>query len=198
MKRIFVLFLLIIFFCLSGCSSREPTLHLLSDLGGQKICKVALLPFINNSDYDQGHLIVQRIFETELNNAVPVEIVAEGDVRKIYQQLRIYPNQMPDLEQLRVLGSRLGVQALIGAKVMVMEEKTASSCKVNPMLAINFHVFDGKTGRSLWTSYYRKEGREYQTVMHFGQINTISELSRIMSREIIEKWFSKGVMECEG
>jgi hypothetical protein len=33
--------------------------------------------------------------------------------------------------------------------------------------------------------------------MHFGLVNTVTQLSRIMANEVIEEWYAEGMKRCE-
>ncbi len=159
------------------------------DLEGKKIQSVAVLPFLNNSSFDQGGTVVQRIFASELEKADDISVCMEGDIRGIYRELRIFSYQLPDIEQRRILGSRLGADVLISGSVEEMDENSSGKY-INPVLALGLRAYDAESGRTVWTTYYKREGRDYRTVMHFGLINTISGLTREMSGEILQEWFS--------
>jgi TolB-like protein len=195
-SRYFFLFLLIpLLFGVSSCTSSRPSLEKKNVYQGESICSVALLPFINDSRFEQGNLISQRVFAAELSRIAGIEVSSEGDVQNIYQELHIFPHQHPDIEQIRVLGSRLDVQLVISGRITEMEEKMGDS-HVNPVLALTLQVYDAKSGKTMWTTYHRREGRNYRTVMHFGLVNTVTQLSRVMSDEIIEEWFAEGMKQC--
>ncbi|MFH1216190.1 MAG: hypothetical protein V1706_06790 [Pseudomonadota bacterium] len=165
------------------------------DYQGNGVCKVALLPFGNASRFDQGEVVFQRIFGSRIIRNTDIDIASEGDVRNIFNELRIYPNALPDLDQLRVIGSRLKADLLIGGRITEMEEKMGGNF-VNPVLSVDIKVYDGKTGEILWTTYHRREGKEFRKIMHFGLVNTVTQLSRIMSDEILEVWAEQGVKKC--
>ncbi|MFZ5773627.1 MAG: hypothetical protein ACOY4W_19575 [Thermodesulfobacteriota bacterium] len=194
--RYFFLFLLIALLPgFSSCTSAKPLLEKKNVYEEESICKVALLPFINSSRFEQGNLVMQRVFAAELSRLAGIEISSEGDVQNIYQELRIFPNQLPSIEQLRVLGSRLDVQLIINGRITEMEEKIGDNY-VNPVLALTLQVYDAKSGKTMWTTYHRREGSDYRKVMHFGLVNTMTQLSRITSDEIIEEWFAEGMKPC--
>ncbi len=181
--------------CLS-CSSSPLLVQKKKEYAGNGVCRAAILPFVNASRFDQGDVVFQRIFATQMSGATGIDIVAEGDVRKLYAELRIYPNTFPDIEQLRVLGSRLKADLLIGGRVVEMEEKMGGNF-VNPVLSVDMQTYDGRSGEILWTTYHRREGKEFRKVMHFGLVNTITQLSRIMADEIVHVWTEEGVKQCE-
>jgi TolB-like protein len=194
--RYFFSFLLIaILFAVSSYTSSRPSLEKKNVYEGVSACAVALLPFTNASRFEQGDLISQRVFAAELNRVGGIAVASEGDVQNIYRELRIFPNQPPDIEQIRVLGSRLDVQLLISGRITEMEERMGDNY-VNPVLALTLQVYDAKSGKTMWTTYHRREGSDYRTVMHFGLVNSVTQLSRIMSDEIIEEWFAEGMKQC--
>ncbi|MFH1020475.1 MAG: hypothetical protein V1782_07680 [Pseudomonadota bacterium] len=121
----------------------------------------------------------------------------EGDVVKIYRQMRLKPWDIPDVEQLRVIAVRLGVDTLIVGEVLEMDEKVTQS-RVSPVLSLQVRVYDGKSGFLQWSSLYRREGGDYQKMMHFGMVNTVSELGKKMVREILGVWKEKGLLACVG
>jgi hypothetical protein len=158
------------------------------------ICKIAVLPLINDTEYRQGGVIFYRIFVAELNKVKGLAISQEGDVRKIYRQMRVDPKQTPDMEQLIILGDRLGVQAFITGKIIKMSEKKGQM-DAKPVMAVNMKMLNAANGRIMMTTYESETGEDYRKVMHFGLVNTITELASLMSQKISEKWF-KGETLC--
>jgi len=194
--RYFFIFLLVaLLLGVSSCTSSRLSLEKKNVYEGESICSVALLPFINGSRFEQGNLIMQRVFAAELTRIAGIEVASEGDVQNIYRELRIYPNQLPSIEQIRVLGSRLDVQLVISGRITEMEEKMGDNY-VNPVVDLTLQVYDAKSGQTMWSTYHRREGADYRKVMHFGLVNTVTQLSRIISDEIIEEWFAEGMKQC--
>lgn len=179
--------LLLVLACFS-CAGVQPRVQRLASLQEKEIKRAAVLPFLNSSDFNQGGTVVQRIFTSELDKTGGITVSREGDVRSIYRELHIFPYQMPGIEQRRILASRLRADILISGTVKEMEENSSGSF-LNPFLALELQVYDGESGRTMWTTHYQKEGRDYRKVLHFGLINTVSGLSRRMSKEILKEWF---------
>lgn len=176
----------------SGCAANKPNLQRLTPLPAGKICRVAVLPFIDNSEFDQGGLVVTRVFTAEFARRGNYMVLPEGDVRNVYRHLRIPPGKMPDVEQIQILGNQMEAQLIVVGNIYDMEERTTDGYTANPVLALNLQLLDPKSGNIIWTTYHRREGAQYRTFMHFGLINTISELARRVSQEILEQWFSAG------
>jgi hypothetical protein len=194
--RCFFYFLLVfLLLACSACAVYAPSPEKKNGYECDPVCRVVFLPFINSSRFEQGNVIVQRILGAELTRIGGAEVASEGDVRNIYRELRIFPNQHPDIEQIKVIGSRLDAQIIISGRISEMEEKMGDNY-VNPVLGVMLQVYDGKSGKSLWSTYHRKEGSDYRKIMHFGLVNTVTQLSRIMADEIIEQWFAEGMKRC--
>jgi hypothetical protein len=175
----------------SGCGLPPPNLQQLAPIARDSICRVAILPFNNETSYSQGDIIMYRVFAAELSHRGKFMITPEGDVRKILHQMHTVPGEDFNIEQIRILADRLQAQLLITANIIEMDENMSSN-RTNPTLAIIFRILDADSGRILWVTYHRREGGQYRKVMHFGVVNTVTELVRRVSHEIIESWFTVG------
>lgn len=189
-----VVFLLGVF-ALSGCGAKKPYVQEFTQKPQAERQSIAVLPFANRSGYDQGGKIVHRLVLVELMQQCNLRVALEGDVYKVYRQMRLKPWDIPDVEQLRILAVRLGVDTLIAGEVLEMDEKVTSG-GVSPALSIQVRVYDGKSGLIQWSSLYRREGGDYQKMMHFGMVNTVSELGKKMVQEILGVWKEKGLLSC--
>lgn len=182
----------------SGCSIKEPPTVLeqgpLPDQG--KICRVAVLPFVNQTEYKQADDVFARIFVSELVNSGNYQAAQEGDVRKFLQQMQVLPNQLPSIEQLRALADRLGAQVIISGLVVEMVDKNEVGFKLDPSVAVIIRIIEGASGRTLWATYNRREGKQYRWIMHFGLVNSVAALSKHVSAEIVEAWHKKGFLKC--
>ncbi|MDH5298054.1 MAG: hypothetical protein OEV91_03465 [Desulfobulbaceae bacterium] len=194
-KHLLCCSLLLLAIVAGGCGPRPPQLQQLAPMPQEPLCRIALLPFINESNYAQADLIVYKIFMSELANAANFDIAQEGDVRKTYRQLRIYPQQQPSFEQLRILADRLNAQMLITGTVHEAQETSTGNFN-NPSLTISLQLIDARSGRILWNTYHTKKGDQYQKVMHFGMVSTLSGLAQRMSREVISLWLREGMKPC--
>lgn len=185
-----------IVFFLSCCTSlNDPILNQMAPMLSEDYCRIAVLPFLNESQYKQGDTILQKVFIAELIKAGDYSIAQEGDVLKLYQQIKIFSGHSPDYEQFRIISDRLNVQLLITGRIIEMNENLIN-LNVNPEIALTVQIFDAKTGTILWTTYHRKNGEQYRTLLHFGKINSITTLAQVMTQEMIEKWISEGFRKC--
>lgn len=186
----------VILFAVVGCAGRnDPFLQRMAVLPKGEICNIAVLPFKNETDYPQGDILACRIFMAELINTGHYRIAQEGDIRRIYQQMNIFPGQMPDFDQIRMLSTLLDAQLIIAGKVIEMSDKKIAD-QVNPKLALSLQIYEGSSGRSLLSTYHRREGSQYRKVMHIGLINTVTSLAQRMSQEILASWNQEGLQKC--
>jgi hypothetical protein len=193
-------YLLICFFLVFlfvGCSKQLPVVHKLSSLPGEGICRVAILPFINESDFPQGDTIFYRVFTSEMPRYEHFELIQEGDVREAFRKARVAPGLKElDLENLRIIGNYLNADVLIEGTIIELDEYNNRGSVV-PFMSLNIQLIDAPTGRLLWSTYHRREGEEYRKIMHFGMVNTTTRLARRISEEIIKRWLTEGlVLKC--
>ena len=161
-----------------------------------RICRVAVLPFLNDSDFLFADAIVSKVFSAQLQEMGDYLIVQDGDILKIYQQLHILPGVAPTLEQLQIIADRAHAQLLISGVVLEMRENRGEHGTVNPLLIEEIQIRDGRNGETLWTVFHRRQGTDYKKTMHFGTLHTVTGLSRQMTEEIINLWFKKGLTQC--
>jgi hypothetical protein len=192
-------YLLLMMLFISGCASKElPYLQRLRPLpADEHICRVAVLPFTSESDYPQSTAMVYKVLTAELNTLGNYIVTQEGDVDKLYLQLRILPGQPPTREQLQILANRLNVQLLFTGHVMEMRDHAGANGSVNPVLAMRVNILDGHSADILWSIYHRRQGMDYQKAMHFGTINSMAGLCKQICVEIINLIFNKGLSQCD-
>jgi TolB-like protein len=181
-----------------SCAVREPPIIMkMADLPlGGDICRIAVLPFTNQTDYRMADTIYTRVFTSELIGKSNYIVSQEGDVRNILNQLRMLPGEVLSSEQLRALADRLGVQVVITGAVLEMRDKIRYGQRLDPSLAVVVRILEASSGRTIWTTYNRSEGNQYRIVMHFGLINSINALAQRSAAEIFEAWEKKGFKEC--
>lgn len=180
----------------SGCvpSASGPQFQQLNQIP-QPICQIAVLPFVNTTDYVQGGTIFYRIFIAELNRLGGFSIAHEGDVRRILRQMKVNPKETPSYEQSQVLADRLGVDAIITGEIVTMDDEKGV-LETDPLLAVNLKIQEAGSNRPLITTYHRRRGGDYRKVMHFGLVNTMTSLAVKVSDEILEIWFTEGLKPC--
>ncbi len=186
--------LLLFTLLVNGCSSKYPKIEEVRPLPDDFNCRVAVLPFIDQSEYPQGARLFYKVFSAELS-AAGFQVVHEGDVQDMYRQLKIYRNQDPTDEQLRIIGKRVDSDILIGGDILrLYERKDAGQVETEATFVL--YIFDAKTGQFTWGTYHKRRGKDYNKLLHFGTINSVIGLIEIMFQEVVELWFEQGMNTC--
>lgn len=160
------------------------------------ICRIAVLPFVNQTDYGQGDIIFYRIFVAELSRRGGFTVVQEGDIRKIFRQMKLSPKDNPGHEQLTILADRLAVEAVISGEIVTMHEEQGTK-ETKPQLAVDLRLTPVGSAKPMFTTYHHRTGEDYRKVMHFGLINTMTDLAALVSDEILTLWQEKGLAPCD-
>ena len=187
----------------SGCAflglsgERLPLHREVAPLPAESGCRIAVLPFLNDSDYPLGGVFMQKVFAAQLLSAGGYQLEPEGDIVKIYRQLRLLPSKAPTLEQLRIMADRLEAPLLLTGIVLNMEEGRGENQTVNPQLVLEVELRDPANGEILWKTFHRRSGTDYKKTMHFGILHSMTGLSGVMAEEIINLWQKKGLPPCK-
>jgi TolB-like protein len=180
---------------LSACGPSLPALDRLAPLPGDRICRIAVIPFASETDFPQAASIFYRVFLSELVRSGQFDVVQEGDVREVLYDLRVLPGQQPEREQMKILGDRLGVAVAITGSIVEMAEVPQGQ-EIDPVLAVTVRIVNAESGDTLWSTYHRREGEQYRKVMHFGMVNNVTSLAHRVSDEIMACWFRGGLVGC--
>lgn len=194
-RRVLIVLLSFMLLNLSGCGRKVPVVQELSHMPDDAACSVALLPLIDKSSFPRGSTVFYKILLSELIASGRFRVIKEGDIVDLYRQLKIYPNQQPNREQLKMIGGRLGSTLFIGGDILGMEERRDGEF-LDAEITVVLRLYDGKSGREIWSTYHRRRGGDYQQVLHFGRINTLTSLAKQMIREIFTLWLKKGMKQC--
>jgi hypothetical protein len=186
-------------FLFTGCGINDqlPFNQQIKPLPPGPICRVALLPFLNESEFPLGDTIFSKVFAAQFQDTGNFFLVQEGDISKVYQQLQLLPGVAPTLEQLQIIADRVKAQLLITGSIIEMRELPAEHNTINPTISVEVEIRDIRNGRVLWATLHKREGYYYNKTMHFGTIHSVTGLSRQMAVEIINLWFKKGLTQCE-
>lgn len=197
LRTIFQGFAICLLFVLSACAGTGPILEKNFPMDESRGCRVAVLPMGNESDSRNGGGIATVILRSELSRLEAIQLVNDGDLSTFYRQLKIMPGQYPSQEQLRVMAETLGVDLFVGGAVFEFADKDRGK-RTEASFALILQIIDPVQGNIAWSTYHRRTGGDYRKVMHFGVINTVTELARETIREIIDLWVEEGFTECAG
>lgn len=162
----------------------------------ESVCRIAVLPFLNDSEFPQGGTLVQKVYAAQLLASGNYGLIPEGDIVKVYQQLHLLPGDSPTLEQFRIIADRINASLLLTGIVFEMREGRGEHNTVNPQLTMEIELRNPTNGEILWTTFHQREGTDYKKTMHFGTLHTVTGLCRQMTEEIINLWHKKGFSQC--
>ncbi len=181
---------------LASCTfSSPPQLQKMAPMPPGKLCRVAVLPFINETQYPQGDTIIHKIFLAEFVKSGGYLVAQEGDIWKIYKQIQVYPGQLPNFEQMKILGDILNLHLILTGKVVELTEDSGSR-SINPSLTLYLQIHEAKSGKTIWSTYHRRDGEHYRKALHFGKINNVTSLTQAVVREVLDKWYVEGLEKC--
>ncbi len=181
---------------LPGClAASGPVFTQLTAAPEKPMCRIAVLPLLNHTDFIQGGTIFYRIFMAELNQRPGFTVIQEGDIRAIYRQLRINPRSAPSHEQTLVLADRLKADALISGEIVTMRDNRGAK-ETKPVLAVNLTLTPAGADKPMLTTYHRRSGEDYRKIMHFGLVNTMTSLAALVADEILDLWQAHGLTPC--
>lgn len=186
---------LALFLLLTGCAEKYPRLDVIAPLPDSPNCRVAILPFAYQGDFPRGENILYKAFIAEMAAIPGFDVVAEGDVLQLYKQFRLFPQDQPNEEQLRILAQRLGAETLVLGNILSMVELDSGG-EVSTELTLVLNLHEGESGKLLWNTYHKRRGDDYRNVLHYGRVNTMSGLARRMASEIITVWIENGMKQC--
>ena len=195
-RKYLYIFIVLPVLLLTGCGGNLPYFAQRVPLPAGPVCRVAIVPFLNNSEYPLADVIFQKVFSAQIQKSGDYHVIQEGDIHKIYQELHILPGEKPTQEQLQIVADRTDAQILITGTVLEMREDPARHDTNNPLIATDIQIINPRNGETFWTTYHSRDGNYYNKIMHFGSIHTVTGLSQQIAVEIINLWFKKGLNQC--
>lgn len=176
-----------------SCSQKDPRFEQIAPLP-ESICRIAVVPFVNRTEYLNGGILFYRVFVSEFSRFGDYQLVPEGDIRRVFRQLHIVPGvQQPEYDQLRVIGDYLNADIMLSGTILQMKEVFLGIDETIPYITVKLNLLDARSGRTLGSIYHARDGNQYRKVMHFGVTTTVTQLATKISREIVEKLISKGL-----
>jgi len=191
----FVLALGLVFAC-AGCAMQNGLqIHLAAKAEESNLCRVAVLPFANETGRNTAEIKAYRIFLGELVASGNYEVESEGEVYFFLNRNRLRSGDLLDSQLYTQLAEQLEVDAIVRGRVIAMEYRRGRDGEM-PFCDLQVDLISAEDGELLASAFHRRSGEEYQKLMHFGTIRTASGLMAQMSREIIKAWKQKGLSGC--
>ncbi|PLX89820.1 MAG: hypothetical protein C0618_00420 [Desulfuromonas sp.] len=194
--RLLVLMALLL---LPACAGRDaPDIVVVDSELATSVCRVVVVPFVDEAGDPGIGQLSSRIFSNELINSKQFTVIPEGEVRNFLRQKKML---IPDLMETRTkvyrqLGERLRVDAVIRGTIMNSGIDVSGREGSIPYLSIKVEMIDVKTGKLLIDTFHQRRGDEYRKIMHIGIVRTKTGLMARVAEEIISRWRTKGVANC--
>ncbi len=179
---------LLLWMCVS-CFGHEPELRIAANRE-PGICRVAVLPFVNQTKKEGVGEMLTRIVISEMVEQ-GLDVTEEGVVKRFLERERYLPGTYVSADLIRKMGDEFGVRAVVGGVVTEARE-VGQQVK----LGFIFWVRDTRDGHFLWGTYYVREGEDYRTVLHFGKISSMSGLAGRMVEEILQASMKRRLFRC--
>ena len=181
------IFLLVILEFISACSSATtPHAYVRKNHDQPEVKKVAIFSFHNNTMIAEASKIVTGAFVASLVKTKKFKVEFPGNIKSFLVSERIIVRTGVDLDTIKRMGRRLGVDAVIMGRIeefVGMEEKKRG---VIPMVSISSRLVDVRTGKILWMAQHRRTGDDYIKVLDFGKVRSVGELTKKVVLEMIE------------
>ena len=162
-----------------------------------QVCRVVLLPFVNESRSPQLSTQAYRIFFSEIVKSGLFQVEPEGDLQLFLYRNRIRPNALLDQAFFTSLYQQLEVEGVVVVYIRESNLAAGASGSYNTFISLQVELHDARSGRLLLSSFLRRTGIDYTKVLHFGVVDTVSGLLQRMAQEIITEWQEKGVSGCQ-
>ncbi len=181
------LFILLIPGFILGCfSSTAPYTYVRKSYEQSSVKKVAILPFYNNTKIAEASKIVTGAFVANIVEMKKFKVEFSGNVRSFLVNRRIIVRTGVDLDTIKLMGKRLGVDAVILGRIEEFAGINGKKGGSVPVVSIGSRMVDVRTGEILWMAQYRKTGDDYIKVLDFGKVRSVSELTGKMVSEMIK------------
>ena len=181
------IFLLVILEFISACSSATtPYAYVRKNHDQPGVKKVAIFSFHNNTMIAEASKIVTGAFVASLVKTKKFNVEFQGNIKSFLVSERIIVRTGVDLDTIKRMGRRLGVDAVIMGRIeefVGMEEKKKG---VIPVVSISSRLVDVRTGKILWMAQHRRTGDDYIKVLDFGKVRSVGELTQKVVLEMIE------------
>ncbi|MEJ2191229.1 MAG: hypothetical protein P8Y39_02620 [Nitrospirota bacterium] len=179
-------FLLLGGLVLAGCGYR-PSAHVAPGVDMKGIREVGVLPMDNLTGEKGADEKVRQAVMSELL-AHGIRIVEPGEVNSVLIDLQIRSLRTLTAEEMRQIGGRLHVDAIVAGAVSAYEMHKGSRVTY-PEVSIHLTLYDANTGHIIASSWHNAGGASF-SVRHFGaEPLTVSETARKVVKEAVDVLF---------
>lgn len=196
-RSYFICFFISLLLC--ACSGRNnPNFVLVDSTSSSEICRVVVLPFVDEANDPGIAQLSSRVFRNELINSGLLIVESEGAVRNFMAQKKmIIADFMETRTRLyREFGEQLNIDTVVRGVVLNSGMDRKGKDGAIPFIALKLEVINAQTGQLIMDTFHRRRGDDYRKLMHVGVIRTKTELMARVAEEIIQTWKENGVRNC--
>jgi hypothetical protein len=151
-KKILIAMLLL---CFGACAGSTKYRDANMDFGS--IQKVAVLPFANLTKEERAADRVRDVFMNMLLATGGIYLIPPGEVARGVSRAQLAERTAPSEEEVKKLGSILGVDSVITGVVREYGEVRSGSVSSN-LVSLSLQMFEVKTGKVVWAASSTKGG----------------------------------------
>ena len=152
MKRLLILLLISLSLLPAfGCSQKSSvtTTFVREDVDLTYITKVAVLPFVNNTNDEFSGQRIRDIASTQILAMGIFDVVGRGVVDSGLREMAIEPDTPLDVQLIKKLGRRLGVEGFILGTVNGVGDQRRGSFAYSEV-SLSLELIDAESGLVLW------------------------------------------------
>lgn len=181
-RVIFITLLLLV----AGCSHSVPNIYVKKGYEQLTAGKVAVFPFYNDTKFAEASRVVTDTFVASLVKQGKFRVEFPGNIKKFLVMERIIVRTGVDVDTIKLMGKRLGVNAVIIGRVDEFVGLQLKKKDVIPVVSISSRMVDARTGKILWMAEHKRNGDDYIKVLDFGKIRSVGVLTKKVVDEMIE------------
>jgi Bacterial Ig-like domain len=153
-----------------------------SDFKGGEQRRIAILPFLNQSERRFAGDLVGLDFLEALRRTGDVTVLEPGVLRKELLNLRAILPRGASLDTADILFSRLNVDLLLSGEVRIFDQDAAGGA---PRAYFTVQVIDRKGLQVVWSSQSSNSGNDGVWFFDHGRVETVGELISRMTGEVV-------------
>lgn len=176
---LFLISLLLIAGCTVSAKQVQP-----SD-AGRKIKKIAVLPFYNMSGQKDAGKIVANVFVTEMFKSGRFRVEEPGNIAQFMIQERSNTIGELEVEKIKILGKRLGVDAVVVGTVEEFDDGRGGAYP-SPTVSMTVRMIDANNGQLIWAAQNKRRGDDYIIVFDLGEVRSATTLTQKLVKEMID------------
>jgi TolB-like protein len=148
--------------------------------------KIAVLPFYNISGHREAGRMVANNFVTEIFVAGRYTVEEPGNIMQFMIQENINVVGEMGVNRIKILGRRLGVDAVLVGIVDVFDDGARSK----PRVSITARLVESESGTIVWSGQVSKDGDDYIIAFGVGKIRSANALAQKLIKKMIKsiKW----------